>query len=161
MALPRTSVALALVAAALIHQPALAQAPARDTSADRADVTRVGLDYLDAFYEGDSTKWVRSVRPEFVKTGFSWSRDRAVYTGEQMSWAEALGFIRRVKESGRHPPATAPKSVELLDVGDQIAALKVTAWWGFDYLLAARYEGRWMISGILWQSPPPARGARD
>jgi hypothetical protein len=58
-----------------------------------------------------------------------------------------------LKTSGRTAPATAPKKVELLDLLDQTAAVKVTAWWGTDYMLLAKYDGRWMISHVLWQSP--------
>ena len=39
---------------------------------------------------------------------------------------------------------------------DQTASVKVVAWWGIDYLLMGKYDGKWMISHVLWQSPPPA-----
>ena len=32
------------------------------------------------------------------------------------------------------------------------AAVKVRASWGTDYLLLGKYDGRWMISHVLWQS---------
>ena len=51
-------------------------------------------------------------------------------------------------------PATAPKKVEIFDILDQTASAKLTAWWGTDYLLLAKYDGRWMIPMVLWQSPP-------
>ena len=35
----------------------------------------------------------------------------------------------------------------------------LTAWWGTDYLLPAGENGRWMITHVLRQSPPPARQA--
>jgi hypothetical protein len=44
--------------------------------------------------------------------------------------------------------------VEIYDVQDQTASAKLTAWWGTDYLLLARIDGRWMIRQVLWQSPP-------
>jgi hypothetical protein len=49
--------------------------------------------------------------------------------------------------------------VVLYDVQDQTASAKLTAWWGTDYLLLARENGRWMITHVLWQSPPPAAAA--
>ena len=54
----------------------------------------------------------------------------------------------------RPTPATAPKEIELLDVLDQTAAVKVTATWGTDYLLLGKYDDRWMVSSVLWQSKP-------
>jgi len=51
-------------------------------------------------------------------------------------------------------PASTAKEIALLDVQDQTARTKLTAWWGTDYLLLARHDGRWMITHVLWQSPP-------
>jgi hypothetical protein len=70
-----------------------------------------------------------------------------------MAWSEFLDFAREVKASGRTRPATDPKEVEILDVLDQTAAVKVRAYWGSDYLLMARFDGRWMITQVLWQTP--------
>ena len=154
-------VALVPAAAAVAAGPAAAQsaqrrAPApKDPAADREAVRRALLDYLEGFYEGDSTKHLRSIRPDFYKYGFSWNPDSARYVGMQMTWPQALAFSRRVRESNRPAPANAPKEVQLFEVADQTAAGKVTAWWGIDYLLLGKFDGRWMITHVLWQSPPP------
>lgn len=123
------------------------------TARDSASVRQAALDYLEGFYEGDTARLVRSIRPEVYKYGFFVPRGAAAYEGEQMKWPEFLSFARDVKKSGKPAPPTAPKKIELLDVLDQTAAVKVTAYWGTDYLLLGRYDGRWMISHVLWQSP--------
>ena len=89
------------------------------------------------------------------KYGFYIPRGKTAYEGERMSWEEILDYARKFRANNRTTPATAPKKVELLDVLDQTAAAKVTAWWGTDYLLLGKYEGKWMISHVLWQSPQP------
>ena len=150
--MPYLAVAIALVVA---PRPSQGQAPRRDAAADRAAVHRAVLDYVEAFYEGDSTKLVRAVRPEFSKFGFDWVRDSSRYIGQPMTWPAALSFVRRVRERKRFAPPTAPKEVAVLDVADQTAAAKLTAYWGIDYLLLARYGDHWMISHVLWQTPPP------
>jgi hypothetical protein len=122
------------------------------TSADSAGVRRAALDYLEGFYEGDSTKHVRSVRPDVFKYGFWLPRDSTRFQGEQMPWAEFLAYTRRMKARGATTPASAPREVQLLDVQDQTAAAKVTAFWGTDYLLIGKFDGRWMVSSVLWQS---------
>jgi hypothetical protein len=144
-----------IAALALLATAAPATTMRAQTAADSAGVRRAALDYLEGFYEGDSTKHVRSVRPEVYKYGFSRPRDSTSYRGMQMKWPEFHAYANRVKASGRPTPASAPKKVELLDVLDQTAAAKVTAWWGIDYLLMAKYDGQWMISHVLWQSPKP------
>jgi Putative lumazine-binding len=144
-----TLVALAFTISTL-HPPrsALAQA---DTAGVRAAV----LDYVEGFYEGDTAKLVRSVRPDVYKYGFSRHRDSTTYRGSQMTWEGFHRYANGVKQrGGRGAPPNAPKTIELFDVQDQTASAKLTAWWGTDYLLLAKYDGRWMITHVLWQSPP-------
>lgn len=120
---------------------------------DSASVRQTALDYIEGFYEGDTTRLVRSIRPEVYKYGFYVPRGAAGYSGEQMKWPEFLSYANDVKKSGKPAPATSPKKVEILDLLDQTASVKVTAFWGTDYLLMGKYDGRWMISHVLWQSP--------
>lgn len=124
------------------------------SDADREAVRRAALDYIEGFYEGDSTKHIRSIRPEVFKFGFWIPRDSTRYTGEQMPWPEFHAYTRRVRENKRFAPADAPKEVVIYEVLDQIASAKVTAFWGVDYLLMAKHGGKWMISHVLWQTPP-------
>jgi hypothetical protein len=149
----RSLLALTIALPALL----LAAVPAHAQSrADSAAVRQAALDYLDGFYEGDSTKHVRAIRPEVYKYGFGRSRDAVRYSpGQQMTWPQFHAFSGRVKASGKAPDPKWPKQVALLDVLDQTAAAKVTAWWGTDYLLLGKFEDRWMITHVLWQSPPP------
>ena len=143
---------------------ALAALPARavhaQTAADRDAVRRAVLDYVEGFYEGDTAKLARSVRPEVHKYGFWRHKDStaAAYKGERMPWAEFITYANRVR--GRGAPPNAPKEIAVFDVQDQTASAKLTAWWGTDYLLLARYDNRWMITQVLWQSPPPASVAK-
>lgn len=143
-------VALALAAAATTRSAA-AQTPA-----DREQVRRAVLDYVEGFYEGDTAKLVRSVRPDVYKYGFWRGRDSTAYHGEQMQWRAFHDYANRVRTSNRPTPPTAPKEITVYDVQNQTASAKLTAWWGTDYLLLGKYDGRWMISSVLWQSPPAA-----
>ena len=124
------------------------------SAADRAAVERAVLDYVEGFYEGDTTKLVRSVHPDVTKYGYYIPRDSSKYVGEPMPFAEFLSYARGVRARNQPAPATAPKRIEIFDVQNQTASAKLTAWWGTDYLLLAKYEGRWMIRQVMWQSPP-------
>ena len=150
----RLAAAAAFALGAALFPPRLALA--QDTAGVRAAV----LDYVEGFYQGDSTRLVRSVRPEVYKYGFARSRDATTYRGMQMTWPEFHAYANRVKARGTGAPPDAPKQVDIFDVQDQTAAAKLTAWWGTDYLLLARYDGRWMITHVLWQSPPPKEAAK-
>jgi hypothetical protein len=125
------------------------------STADSAAVRRAVLDYVEGFYEGDSTKFVRSVRPDVFKYGFWRPRDSMTYQGEQMKFAEFNAFANRVKASGRKAPPNTRKDVTLFDVQDRTASAKLTAYWGTDYLLLGKFGETWMVTSVLWQSPPP------
>jgi hypothetical protein len=51
----------------------------------------------------------------------------------------------------------APKEIDIYDVLDQTATVKLTAEWGIDYMHLAKVDGKWMIVNVLWQSHPPAK----
>ncbi|MGQ0647239.1 MAG: nuclear transport factor 2 family protein [Gemmatimonadaceae bacterium] len=138
----------------LVSAGSLAAQSTTSAAAEREAVRRAALDYVEGFYEGDSTKLMRSIRPEVYKYGFFIPRGSAQYKGEQMPWPEFLSYARNIKTSGRTASATAPKDIQLLDVVDQTASVKLTAFWGIDYLLMGKFDGTWMITHVLWQSRP-------
>ncbi|MFT4665894.1 MAG: hypothetical protein ACI8YQ_000945 [Polaribacter sp.] len=45
------------------------------------------------------------------------------------------------------------KKVEVLDVENNIASAKVTAFWGIDYMLLSKVGDKWMIEEVLWEGP--------
>ena len=138
---------------AVTHAVALVRV-AQAQGDEREAVRRAVLDYVEGFYEGDTTRLVRSVMPEVFKYGYSIPRGSARYEGERMTWAEINAYANGVKASGKLAPATAKKDVLVFDVLDQTASAKLTAYWGVDYLLLAKRNGRWMVSHVLWQSLP-------
>jgi hypothetical protein len=146
----RAFVALSLALAPLALGAQAAPARGDDASA----VRRAALDYIEGFYEGDSTKLMRSVSTDVFKYGYYIPRDSARYTGERMTWPEFLSYARSVKARNRPVPAEWPKEVTVYEVLDQTASAKVVANWGIDYLLLAKRDGRWMITHVLWQTPP-------
>jgi hypothetical protein len=131
-----------------------------DAAADREGVRRAVLDYVEGFYEGDTTKLARSVWPSVRKWGYARNAATGAYRGMAMAFPDGfMGFAHGVRAGRSTPPAGAPKDVVLYDVQDQTASAKLTAWWGTDYLLLARENGRWMITHVLWQSAPPRAAA--
>ena len=119
---------------------------------ERDDVRRAVLDYVEGFYEGDTVKLVRALRPDVSKYGF-WRDSTGTYGGERMSFAEAIAYGRTVKSQNRPVNASWPKDIVIYEVQEQTATAKVTAWWGTDYVLLGKYGGKWMISDVLWQGP--------
>jgi hypothetical protein len=121
---------------------------------DKQQVERACLDYLEGFYEGDTVKIIRSMKPSLYKFGY-WKNDS---TGKYdpdgyMTYRQAIEYTKRVLAKKNFAKADSPKKVEVLDVMNTIAAAKVTAWWGVDYILLGKQNGKWMIEQVLWEGP--------
>jgi hypothetical protein len=123
---------------------------------DKQQVADAVSDYVDGFYFGDTTRILRSISPQVVKYGYYRKKDESKYNGEPMSFREMLDYATSVGKRKNPNADKLPKKVEVLDFQDQTASAKLTAWWGTDYILLAKLNGKWMITHVLWQSPPMA-----
>ena len=120
----------------------------------RKEIERACLDYIEGFYEGDTTKLERSLKPTLNKFGYWKNKTTGSYEPDgQMTFRQAIDYAKRVAEKKNFAKEDSPKKVEILDVGNSIAAAKVTAWWGIDYILLSRQNDRWMIDQVLWEGP--------
>jgi hypothetical protein len=140
---------LALAAVGL----AATQPTGTPTAADRDAVRLAALDYVEGIYDVQPDRIRRSVRPTLVKRGFYKKSPEAPYAEMPMTFDQLVKLAGDWNKDGKRDVSI--KNVTVLDVLDQTAAAKVTASWGVDYLLLAKYDGRWQIDQILWQSPPP------
>lgn len=141
-----------IVCCALLASPRFGSAQG---TADREAVRLAALDYVEGFYLGDTTRLIRSVSPEVRKVGYDRASATAPYVVETMPFREFLSYANRIRTGQSKTPAGAKKEIQIFEVQDQTASVKVTAWWGTDYLLLAKEKGRWVILHVLWQSPPP------
>lgn len=116
-------------------------------------VKQASLDYVESVYEVNPSKAERSVHPELVKRGFFVKQNETAYSPHTMTFAQLVELTKNYNKNGSIPK-DAVKEVVVYDVSDQTASAKVTAVWGIDYLHLAKYEGKWKIINILWQSSP-------
>lgn len=94
-------------------------------------VEKACLDYLEGFYEGDTMKLIRCLKPSLYKFGYWKNKTTGSYEPDgQMTWRQAIDYAKRVMEKKSFAKADAPKKVEILDIMNSIAAAKVTAWGG-------------------------------
>lgn len=121
---------------------------------EKENIERACLDYLEGFYEGDTVKLIRSLKPGLYKFGY-WKNDSSgkYLPDGNMTYSQAINYAKRVLERKNFAKPGSPKKVEVLDIMNTIAAAKVTAWWGVDYILLARQDGKWMIEQVLWEGP--------
>jgi hypothetical protein len=71
-----------------------------------------------------------------------------------MAFDGMLEYAEDATGNENYSDKDAPKRVEILDVPDQTAVAKVCAWWGSDHMILVRYDGKWIIVQVLWQTEP-------
>jgi hypothetical protein len=120
---------------------------------DREAVRQAGLDYVEGVYNVQPERIERSVHPSLVKRGFYKKGATAPYVEMPMTYDQLVNLARTWNKDGKRD--TSVKKVEVLDLLDQTAVVKITASWGIDHMLLGKYDGTWKISLIQWQSPPP------
>ncbi len=120
----------------------------------KPQIERACLDYLEGFYEGDTTKLINCLTPTLYKFGYWKNKTTEKYEADGfMTFTQALDFAKNVAKKKNFAKEGSPKKVEVLDIMNTIAAAKVTAWWGYDYVLLAKHDGKWMIEQVLWEGP--------
>ena len=142
---------LLLAALLLLALPAAARA---QSGADREAVRLAVLDYVEGIYNVEPARIERSVHPKLAKLGFYRSpTDPAYRAGSAMSFERLVEVAKNYNKEGKLPK-DAPKEIVVFDVLDQTATAKLVAEWGIDYMHLAKFDGKWMIVNVLWQSPP-------
>lgn len=122
---------------------------------EKEKVERACLNYIEGFYEGDTTKLIAALKPSLHKIGYWKNKNTGVYDFDgQMTYREALDNAKNVMTKKSFAKPDAPKKVEVLDIGNTIASAKVTAWWGIDYVLLSKQDNKWIIEQVLWEGPP-------
>ncbi|CAN5232283.1 hypothetical protein BH09BAC6_BH09BAC6_13470 [soil metagenome] len=122
---------------------------------DKAGVENAVRNYVDGFYYGDTAKIMNSISPEVIKHGYEYLKDKKVFAKDTMTYRQCMDYAAHIHKRGVNAKVESfPKKIEVFDVLDKTACAKLTAWWGTDYLLLTKTDGKWLITHVLWQSPP-------
>lgn len=120
---------------------------------DKEAVRQAGLDYVEGVYNVQPERIERSVHPTLVKRGFYKKDASTPYAELHMTYDQLVNLARTWNKDGKRD--TTIKNVQILDLADKTAVVKITAQWGIDYMLLGKFDNGWKITQIIWQSPPP------
>jgi NTP pyrophosphatase (non-canonical NTP hydrolase) len=112
-----------------------------------AAIRRTVLDYIEGIEEGDPTRIERSTHPDLKARGLLVAEEGA-QSLITLTFAELLE-LRNASRQKEKKPQAAQTDMLIFDLGDRIATVKLTAWWGTDYLHLAKDHERWMIVNLL------------
>jgi hypothetical protein len=145
----RSLAALAVAAALTVSTPFSAQTP----TGDKEGVRLAALDYLEGIYNVQPERIERSVHPTLNKRGFYKKDAASPYVESPMTYEQLLKLAASWNKDGKRD--TKLREIVILDVLDQTAVVKLTASWGIDFMFLGKFDGKWKIVQILWQSHPP------
>lgn len=144
------SMAALVVAATLSVSAGLS---AQTGAGEKEAVRQAALDYLEGIYNVQPERIERSVHPTLAKRGFYKKDATAPYVESPMTYEQLVKLAGSWNKDGKRD--TALREIAILDVLDQTAVVKLTASWGIDYMFLGKFDGKWKITQILWQSHPP------
>ena len=117
-------------------------------------IRRTVLDYIEGIEEGDPTRIERCTHPDLKVRGLLVAVEGA-QSLITLTFAELLE-LRNASRQKEKMPQAAQTDMLIFDLGDRIATVKLTAWWGTDYLHLAKDHERWMIVNLLLNVYPQA-----
>jgi hypothetical protein len=125
---------------------------ALDTLAQKSEKQKIEaaiLNYVNAFYEADTTKVYESIARDLAKRGYFTTGEGQVKEAK-MNFEQLVRLAQRWKTT-QNITAETPKKITVFDVLGKIASAKVEAKWGIDLFHLAKIDGHWMIINVLWQ----------
>ena len=122
---------------------------------DEKDISTVLTNYVRAIYEADSNLVYSVTDTTLQKSGHYYAEKPGKWRYLNMTFEQLVQTADRYNRNG-HLPADAPLEVEVFDISSQTASAKVSAVWGFDYVLLSQDKwGQWTMDKVLWQSYDP------
>ena len=123
---------------------------AQETS--RRAVIQVSMDYAEAMYTADTEIMESCLHDNFIKYGYYWKGSTETFSDMTRITRDQMVQIANDWNKDKWVPADAPKDVALLDMQEKIAVVKLTAYWGIEYLQIAEVGSAWKIVQVLSQN---------
>jgi hypothetical protein len=108
------------------------------------------LNYIEAWYQGDPERGLKSLHPDLAKRIIRTSPESGQDTLENMS-ATKLTERWGSGQGKATPLENQKKEVTILDIHGFMASVKLEAAAWVDYMQLAKFNGRWVIVNILWE----------
>ena len=122
-------------------------------------IRRTVLDYIEGIEEGDPTRIESSIHPDLKARGLL-AAEEGAQSLIPLTFTELLELRNASRQKGNMPQA-ARTDMLICDLGGRIATVKLTAWWGTDYLHLAKVQEHWMIVNLLRSVHPQGSNCLD
>ena len=118
------------------------------SSNEKAAVTAVAQNYMDAYYTADAARMQKALHPDFHKRTLQMVNGHTEIsedTGESMVKGVRLGSGKEI------PIAERVQKIEVLDVYRDAASVKVVTGRWIDYMHLSKLNGEWRVLDVVLQ----------
>lgn len=118
------------------------------TSNEKAAITAVAHNYMDAYYTADATRMQKALHPDFHKRTL-----QRVNGHTEISEDTIQSMVEGVRlGSGKEiPVAERLQKIEVLDVYRDAASVKVVTGRWIDYMHLSKLNGEWRVLDVVLQ----------
>lgn len=122
------------------------------TDADRDAIKRAALNYAEGWYEGNADKMESALSPDLAKRIVR-TNDKGQSSLGQMT---AMSLVQGTRSGyGKQTPKDEQqKDVTILDAFGSAATVKLEMRDWIDYLHVGKFNGKWVIINVLWETKP-------
>lgn len=121
-------------------------------SPDEVEISEVARAYLESWLDGDGERMHSALNPMLAKRGLDYATDGAPAGLHHLDADYMVGSAAR----GPRTQFGRMCEVTILDIGTDIASVKVVSEPFVDYLHLAKLDGRWSIVNVLYEDRHPA-----
>ncbi len=123
---------------------------------EKAAIKQAALDYIESQHKPNPKQMERVLHDDLRKRTYWTDKDGKPFVMET-SKETMIRVAETYNADGKGFPAEPQKKVEILDVDQNVASVKLTADEWIDYMHLMKVDGDWKIINVLWQYHIPSR----
>ena len=117
---------------------------------DSIEVLKIASLYSQSWYDGDSLKMSKVLHPELVKRTIRNYENTGNDVVNNLSYNTMMQYT--IAGYGKHTPKDKQNDkIELLDICENIASIRVESTDYVEYLQMVKYNGEWKALNVLWE----------
>ncbi len=122
------------------------------TEADREAIKRTALNYAEGWYEGNAEKMESALHPNLAKRIARTNKEGQ----SRLDELSAMGLVQGTRAGFGKKTAKEEqqKDVTILDAFENAATVKLEMRDWIDYMHIAKFNGKWVIVNVLWETKP-------
>lgn len=121
------------------------------TSEDSIDIRRVSLNYLIALQRLDPTLMNEIMSDSLNKMTLGYDRLLRKQVPKRTTRQQMMNYAKTWNKSGAMFPPNPSNEVEILDIYDRMASVRLVSDNWVEYLHLLKIDGQWEIQNLLWQ----------